>query len=323
MGDGRLLFLYETDATFVRTDLETLRGQWDVTALDCSGGISFRQIFGPLRKADLSFSWFALGHAARAVALGKLLRRPSVVVAGGWDVLSMPEIGYGAARSPKGRRRARFILRWADEVLAFSQFSRKVIRDLSGREATLAYLGVDTEQFRPGPKEDIAVSVGNINMSNLTRKGMETFVRAAAQIPKSRFILAGRADPDALAVLRRIAPPNVEFPGFLSAEQLRTLFSRARVYVQVSYNEGFGLAVAEAMASGCVPVVTRAGSLPEVVGDAGFYTSFGDPIETSRAIGDALASGRGSIARDRIVATFPIARRRQQIVDTLQRLLEG
>ena len=322
MGNGRVLFLYENDAAFVRDDLAILRERFDVTPLDCSRGVTLGTLFGLLRGVDITYSWFALGYAARAVLAGKLRGRPSIVVAGGWDVLAMPEIEYGAVRSRRGRRRARFTLRRANRVLAISEFSRRTIRELSGRDPTLVYLGVDTERFRPAPKQDIVVSVGNITTQNLRRKGMDAFVRAAEHVPGVRFVLAGNQAPDAIAALRNAAAPNVEFPGFLTDDDLRDLLARAKVYVQASYNEGFGLAVAEAMASGCVPVTTREGSLPEVVGETGFFAPLGDPAATGRAIREALASGGGDAARERVVSLFPIARRRQRVLELTQGLLE-
>ena len=321
MGGGRILFLYENDATFVRDDLATLRTRYEVNAIRCSSRISFRTLLRPLRSSDLSFSWFALGYAARAVLLGKVLGRPSIVIAGGWDVLGMPEIGYGAARSLRGRLRARLAVRNADLLLAFSEFSRDTIRTLAGREAHLVYLGVDCDRFRPGKKEDLVVSVGNITEQNLKRKGMEAFVQAAAHLPGARFILAGRQDPAAITTLRRLAPPNVEFPGFLPETELLDLLSRAKVYVQASYNEGFGLAVAEAMSSGCVPVVTDRGSLPEVVGDAGLYVPFGNPEATAMAIAKGMESDRSDVARRRILTLFPAARRRERVIELVEGLL--
>ncbi len=322
MGDGRILFLYDHDASFVAQDRDILRSRHEVVAVECARGIGVRELIGPLRRADMSFSWFALGHAARAVGLGRLLGRPSVVVSGGWDVVSMPEIGYGAARSWRGRRRARFVLRHADRVLAFSEWSRRAIASLSGRAAETAYLGVDLSAFRPrSEKEDLVVTVGAVTRENLVRKGIGTFVRAASGVPGVRFVVAGRQDPAVAAELRAGAASNVEFAGRIGDEDLRDLLGRAKVYVQASYNEGFGLAAAEAMAAGCVPVVTRAGSLPEVAGDVGVYVPVGDPTATADGIRQALGSGRGGAARDRVATLFPIQRRRDQLLATIDALL--
>jgi len=177
------------------------------------------------------------------------------------------------------------------------------------------------ERFRRRPKEDLVVSVGNVKTENLRRKGMETFVRSAAEVPDVPFVLAGGHKPDAIAALRKIAPSNVSFPGHLSDGDLLDLLARAKVYVQASYNEGFGLAVAEAMASECVPVVTRAGSLPEVVGDTGFYVTVDDAKETGGAIREALASGRGAAARERVAAEFPASRRRARLLEIVEELM--
>jgi len=324
MTEGRVLFLYEHETSFVATDLAILRERFDVATMDCSNGSSLRSVWRESMGADATFSWFALGFAARAVLVGRLLRRPSVVVSGGWDVVDLPSIGYGAVRSPRGRRRARFVLRAATRVLAISEWSRRTIHDVSGRNSELLYLGVDVERFHPhSGREDLVVTVGNVTQENLARKGLETFVRAAAFLPEIPFVLVGEPFRDAADSLRRIATPNVRLAGRVSDDLLRDLLARAKVYVQVSYNEGFGLALAEAMSSGCVPVVTRQGSLPEIAGDVGLYAPYGDAAATAILIREALESGRSSAARDRVLSLFPLARRRERLQSIMQNLVSG
>ncbi len=325
MRDGRVLFLYENEAPFVHADLAILRERFEVYPVNCSQGIRMSAVVRALARFDLSYSWFALGYAARAVLAGKLMRRPSIVVAGGWDVISMPEISYGAVRSRRGRRRARFVLRQANLVVTFSEWSRNTIRALTGERVELVYLGVDLDKFRPhGTKEDIVVTVGHVTQENFTRKGLETFVRAAGHLPEVKFVLVGRHHGHDGAVLRAISTPNVQFAGWLEEDQLCDLLARAKVYVQASYNEGFGLAVAEAMASGCVPVVTRMGALPEVAGETGVYVPYGDAESTAEAIREALSSpDRGSRARERISEQFSLASRRERLLPLLESQLRG
>ena len=68
---------------------------------------------------------------------------------------------------------------------------------------------------------------------------------------------------------------------FLSLRHIRAhwdkILAESWVYLQPSRYEGFGLAVAEAMACGTVPIVSRAGALPEIVGDAGVILSVTSP----------------------------------------------
>lgn len=99
-----------------------------------------------------------------------------------------------------------------------------------------------------------------------------------------QFVLAGKWRDDAIDYLRSIATPNVVFTGQVENPTLIDLYTRSSVYVQLSRHEGFGLSVAEAMLAGCIPGVTRVGSLPEVVGDAGIYVDTKEPAEIARAI---------------------------------------
>ncbi len=64
---------------------------------------------------------------------------------------------------------------------------------------------------------------------------------------------------------------RVILPGFVPDDDLVYLYSRATALVLPSLMEGFGLPAVEAMACGTPVVSSRAGSLPEVVGDAGIY----------------------------------------------------
>ena len=123
--------------------------------------------------------------------------------------------------------------------------------------------------IEPGSKEREALTVGAIDHTTLVQKGQLPFVEAARLLPDVRFTFAGKWLDDSVEQLRARAGENVEFTGWLSDEDLHGAYRRAAVYVQASRHEGFGLAVAEAMLAGCVPVVMNVTAMPEVVGDAG------------------------------------------------------
>lgn len=50
---------------------------------------------------------------------------------------------------------------------------------------------------------------------------------------------------------------NVLLSGYVSQDELVGLYQKANIYCPHSYRESFGLSLAEAMACGCVPVVTE------------------------------------------------------------------
>lgn len=92
---------------------------------------------------------------------------------------------------------------------------------------------------------------------------------------------------------------RVILTGFVPDEDLVYLYSRAYALTFPSLMEGFGLPAVEAMACGVPTAASRAGSLPEIVGDAGVLF---DPLDVD-SIAEAL---RGLFAdpreRDRLAA---------------------
>ena len=100
---------------------------------------------------------------------------------------------------------------------------------------------------------------------------------------------------------------------FLGArDDVPALLCAADIFVQSSRWEGFGLAVAEAMATERVVVSTSADGLAEVVGDEGYLTEPGDPdslaarIRAALALTDEQACAMGSRARRRIQERFSL-----------------
>jgi glycosyltransferase involved in cell wall biosynthesis len=77
---------------------------------------------------------------------------------------------------------------------------------------------------------------------------------------------------------------DIKFAGFFPDEELPALYSAAQMFVFPSHYEGFGLPVLEAMACGTPVISSRASSLPEVVGDAGFLVEPNDPEQLAAAM---------------------------------------
>ena len=86
-----------------------------------------------------------------------------------------------------------------------------------------------------------------------------------------------------------------------------------------------GLAVAEAMLARSVPVVTNAGALPEVVGDAGIVISAPEPAVIAAAVREALDRGPEDRerARRRVLEHFPYEARRDGICREVEAALRS
>jgi glycosyltransferase involved in cell wall biosynthesis len=101
------------------------------------------------------------------------------------------------------------------------------------------------------------------------------------------------------AIARSGLGQRVILPGFVPDTELVHLYSRAYALVQPSLMEGFGLPAIEAMACGTPVLSSRAGSLPEVIGDAGLFFDPNDATSIAMAI-RTLANDREH--RDRLAA---------------------
>lgn len=329
--NARVLFVHNSHMPFVALDLKLLRERYDVTELYLKGWrLNPVRALREVARNDLVFGWFASRHSVLPVLAARLLGKPSLLVVGGYDVANLPEIGYGHQRGGPTRWAARLAISSASRLVAISEHSRgESVRNAGARRErlTVVYPGLDGSLYppvAPGDKEHLVITVANVNRSNLTRKGLEAFVRSARYLPEAPFVLVGRFEDDAASYLRSIAPPNVRLTGFVADAELRDLLRRAWVYVQASQHEGFGLAMAEGMLSACVPVVSRVGAVPEVVGDAGIYLSTVTPEALADAIRWALSldAGRGQIARERILREFPLENRRAGLYQEVDRLLD-
>lgn len=322
---ARILFVHNGQERFVLDDLRLLRAQHGVTDWYQPG-----RAFNPARLAglvcrhDLVFGWFASWHAFAPVLLARALGRPALVVVGGYDTANLPEAGYGAQRGGLPRIVARVVIQAARGLITNPQAARReAIRNTgaAARKIRVIYHGV--EPLAPGPagaRQPLALTVGGVWRENLLRKGLLPFVQAAAACPDVRFVVAGKWHDDSIADLRRAAGPNVEFTGFLSNGALADLYARASVYVQPSLHEGFGLSVAEAMSAGCVPVVTRAGALPEVVGDCGVFCESTSPAAVAAGVraGLAAAPALRAAARARVLIHFSMEQRGRLLEEVIR-----
>lgn len=279
-------------------------------------------------SSDLVFGWFASWHTFFPVLLASRLRKPSVLVVGGYDSANLPEADYGSMRGGFKEWVTRTTMQRASALVTNSNFTRaEVIQNacVNPAHVTAIYHGLAVIPVPIAPKQNLVISVGSIDRDNLQRKGIEPFVRAAAHLPEVSIAVIGKWRDDVIDYLKAIASPNVEFTGWMDDARLQEYMARARVYVQASRHEGFGMAVAEAMLYECIPVVTRAGALPEVVGDAGIYAESNKPQDLARAIQHALTlgAGWGERARERIIQEFPMDARREKLFNLIEIALRG
>ena len=313
---------------YVADDVRILAEAHDVHVVEREAYASRRQLLPALvrcfatRRPALLYVWFADPYdTPHALLLARAFGARSVVVAGGYDVASMPGLGYGALTTRRARWLARYALRLADVVLPTSRFiESEVCRLGPTRNLRVTHLGVDCERFVPnGAREPLVLTVGWATADSWQVKGLDVFAACSTLLPDVPFVIIGRAaEAPICARIRAAGGPNLTLiDRDLDTQELIAWYHRASVYAQLSARESFGLALAEAMACGCVPVATAVGSLPEVVGDAGSLVGYGDVPGAVRAIEEALAVGEGTRATRRIRDLFPLHVRARALLETV------
>ena len=265
---------------FYRVDIRLLRelGHEVVlaghpTSLDC--------------RADLYYCWW-WGHAPWAPALGALRRKP-VLVTGAFDYATCREEIPGMCFLDRPRWQQAVLkasLRYASANLFISAYEHdEVTSHLRVKNPLLAPLAVDTRFYRPAPSDRQAAtgdepyffSVSWTSTTNVIRKGIrqtiEAFACIAPELSDTRLKLAGKPG-DHHGKLQDLVhnlglQHRVDFLGMISDEEKRCHYQRCIAYVQPTLYEGFGLAIAEAIACGSRVVTSDRGAVPEVAGDFG------------------------------------------------------
>jgi len=325
----QILFVHPRKASFIELDRELLAERWEIVDLYQPGRWSNPvKVAAAVRGCDGVVGWWASWHTFWPFIFAPLLKKPSLLIVGGFDIANERDIGYGYQQGGARKYLSRLIIKRATRLMTNSEYSRSEFLANIGtprQPLDVVYHGVPDRlgRLRQGPRDRLAITVGNVDSANLERKGLRAFVEAAALLPDVEFVVVGRLLDDGAERLRELAGPNVKLVGFVSDEELFNLYERAAVYVQASQHEGFGVSVAEAMLGGCVPVVTRRGALPEVVGDVGIMLDSREATAIAEGIRTALAldSQAPTRARERILVEFPVQKRRSGLQDLVGRLL--
>jgi glycosyltransferase involved in cell wall biosynthesis len=285
---SRVMFVDRSPTSgFMTTDLELLEGMGPVDRVAYPGWPSpafiGRCVLGSLR-CEVFFVFFASEHAVLPAMLARLFGRRLVVVTGGYDTANVPQHRYGLAARGMGWL-PRSVLRQADVVLPFSATALRDLQALdpdTAERATVVPLAIDPSAWHVGSVERVqgrVVTVGYVTEMSLERKGIDRFIALARRDPGREYVIAGRVAPEVADQIDAVRPPNLRLTGYLAQTELAELLWSSELYVQLSWHEGFGLAVAEAMACGCVPVVSDVPALAEVVGGWGVVASGPDDLD--------------------------------------------
>jgi glycosyltransferase involved in cell wall biosynthesis len=230
-------------------------------------------------------------------------------------------------------------IRRSDVVLVENDLMLQQIQSMGKSSVVKAPPGIDTDRFKPNPvgwrADGYLLSVCRLGEP---RKGLERTVLAYLELlgqggPVPDLVLAGRGDLSANVTdliratgigSRITVKPNI------NPAELPALYQGASVFLQTSYEEGLGIAVAEAMATGLPVVATETAGSRETVehGVTGWLIPQNPadrlPVEIAARVLDALSGGStiSECARQHAVSKFSTAAALRRFIDVYDSLLQ-
>jgi glycosyltransferase involved in cell wall biosynthesis len=200
------------------------------------------------------------------------------------------------------------LLKKSRAVICVSESTK---RDVTARYAVkdeplyVVYGGFDRQRFYPREKGVVQkryglgnylLYIGDMRPYKNLERSIEAFARL--NLTDLSFVIGGSKDHHFYPGLEKkvdslLLKDKTIFLGYVPEEDLPHLYSEAAAFVFPSLYEGFGLPPLEAMACGCPIVTSRAGSLPEVCGDAVRYV---DPYDV-----ESIAQGMHEVLTDEVM----------------------
>ena len=196
------------------------------------------------------------------------------------------------------------MLRYADAIICVSQATANEVIAYAGEQVAgrihVVHEGVDSAFFSrehldpyaafselPNKEVPFFLAAGAMSPRKNIQRVVEAFKSVQRSIPH-HLVLVGGKGWDSAEMFRLLDDPllskRVHHLGYVSDEQLQSLYKHADFYIHPSLFEGFGLTVLEAMAASCPVITSNVSSLPEVAGDAAYLVNPHSISEIAEAI---------------------------------------
>lgn len=307
-----------------------------------------------------------LGHdVSIATSFGTIPRDSDLVYAWWWTwafvpliksrLLGIPLIVCGVfdyATPPRGERMCyldrpwwqkfllRMSLRFADANIFVSKYETKQIPSLfEVRNPHLVHCSVDIASHRPDfsrEKENFFFNVAWSGGFNMYRKCLKEivlgFIEAARHDSSIRLEMAGKQGEHHDELLRLATAADcagrIKFLGPISQEEKLRKMQTCLAYVQPTRFEGFGLAIAEAMACGATVITSNNSAVTEVVGDCGLFADPESPEDIARAMTLPVLRSKEVLELrlrgvERISSSFNFEKRKTSIQSILSSFVPG
>lgn len=321
-------------ASFAETDIKLLRELGHAVHVLPWHGRPWVKLAREALWCDVIYCWF-VGHHSY---LASFFHKPMVVCIGGYDFANLPEYRYGNLRTWFGRRVARRVWKRADAILAVAFSLVLEAEHAMGQELVLyAPTGHDGDYWTPGdgqrPYDVVSVITADTPL-RARLKGLDVLYALAYAMPNVEFHVVGTAIPAKDVIQLQLPwpwpPGNVTLHPWMGRDELREMYRKSKVHLQLSRREGMPSSLCEAMLCGCVPAATAVGDTQLIVAGTGEHIFPGDlpwMVANARdAVRSAIQlsrSGAGLHARQRVLTMFNLERRKLFLEVVLEDVRHG
>jgi glycosyltransferase involved in cell wall biosynthesis len=237
----------------------------------------------------------------------------------------------------------RLLIRAPDSVISNSYAAVLELSLPPGSHFHVVPNGIDTDRFRRDSdsrrevRDELGIREDQKLIGCVARldsvKDHPTLLRAAAIVLSrrrdARFVIVGAGRSDYAAALRQLATSlgiEAEVMWLGERSDVERVLSALDVYISASLAEGFSNSLAEAMACGVAPVVTRAGDSARIVGPHGTVVDVKSPDSLAAATLDWLDRDSPAVREARrswIVNEFGVERMVEETIRVINEAAAG
>ena len=305
----------------------------------------FFWLFFKIWRTKIIYIWFADYHAFLPVLFAKIFKKKSIIIVGGYDAVSIPELKFGVFYDKNKKIRilfTKFSYRNADYILPVDKTLiqginyyvskdglpigvKQFVKNLKGK-FKIVPTGYNPDIWyrkKDIRREKIVLSIGGVpDIRTFKRKGFDFLIEIAQKMPEVKFEIIGLSD-NILRYAQRLASNNVRLVGFAPNNQLINFYSQAKVFCQLSLSEGLPNTLCEAMLCECIPVGSDVNGIPTAINDCGFILKEKNVDKAVGLIKKALNSdgNLGKKARQRIISNYSFEKREKEITLLIKKLM--
>lgn len=314
---------------FYKQDIKILR--------DLGHSVHIATIFREIEwDSDLIFLWWWT-YAAFPVLLSKLLGKKTIIT--GTFNYRAPKANSDFVRRPFWQKiLIYYALKNANANILVSINEYNLMNaELKLQNLFYSPHIVDTVKYIPNssltPNTPFILSIIWTGKQNLIRKCLPEIIESAEilknQNYKIKFVIAGREGDGFEEIKNEIKNRNLDsminLMGEITEENKIAFLQGCSIYLQPSKYEGFGVAIAEAMACGATVLTSDAGEVKNLVENTGLVLGDCSPNNLAEAIkkllsDDTLRQSLGIAARNRIVENFSYIRRFNDIKEIIGKI---